>query len=388
MSVIYNKKLLFGASCAGILMFGIAVLILGSAASDLKVKLDLDEVSAGVLFSVLPFGMLTGSLFFGPVADKYGYRILLSASCLLLFAGFEGLAYAGNEDILKVFIFMIGTGGGAINGATSALVADISDTDKGADLSLLGAFFGFGALGIPLIMGVLRNTFKFETIIAAVGFLALLSGLFFLIISYPPPKQAHGFPLKGFSSLVRDKVLIMIAFFLFLQSSFEGIINNWTTTWLTDHLSVQPGTALFALSSFVAGMTVMRLLLGKLLRSVSVRSIMTLSFILLFISLLLLRFAGSLHAALPGLVLLGAGLAAGFPVMLGITGERFKELSGTAFSFVMTVALTGNMLVNYMMGLLAGKYGISTLTIVAFIEMLLQIVLFIVIIGRLKKNLK
>jgi len=388
MNVIYNKKLLFRASCAGILMFGIAVLILGSAASDLKVKLNLDEVSAGVLFSVLPFGMLTGSLIFGPVADKYGYRILLSASCLLLFAGFEGLAYSGSADILKVFIFMIGTGGGAINGATSALVSDISDTDKGADLSLLGAFFGFGALGIPLIMGILRNTFKFETIIAAVGFLALLSGLFFLIISYPPPKQAHGFPLKGFSSLIRDKVLIMIAFFLFLQSSFEGIINNWTTTWLTDHLSVQAGTALFALSSFVAGMTVMRLLLGKLLRTVSVRSIMTLSFIFLFISLLLLRIAGSLSTALPGLVLLGAGLAAGFPVMLGINGERFKELSGTAFSFVMTVALTGNMLINYMMGLLAGKYGISSLTIVAFIEMSLQIVLFILIMRSLKKNLK
>jgi len=388
MSTTYNKKLLFQASCAGILMFGIAVLILGSAASDLKVKLNLDEVSAGVLFSVLPFGMLTGSLFFGPVADKYGYRILLSASCLLLFAGFEGLAYSGSAGILKVFIFMIGTGGGAINGATSALVADISDTDKGADLSLLGAFFGFGALGIPLIMGILRNTFKFETIIAAVGFLALLSGLFFLIISYPPPKQAHGFPLRGFSSLIRDKVLIMIAFFLFLQSSFEGIINNWTTTWLTDHLSVQPGTALFALSSFVAGMTVMRLLLGKLLRTVSFRSIMILSFIFLFISLLLLRIAGSLYTAIPGLVLLGAGLAAGFPVMLGITGERFKELSGTAFSFVMTVALTGNMLINYMMGLIAAKYGISSLTIVAFVEMSLQIVLFIIIIGSLKKNLK
>lgn len=388
MSATYNKKLLFRASCAGILMFGIAVLILGSAASDLKVKLNLDEVSAGVLFSVLPFGMLTGSLFFGPVADKYGYRILLSASCLLLFAGFEGLAYSGSTGILKVFIFMIGTGGGAINGATSALVADISDTDKGADLSLLGAFFGFGALGIPLILGVLRNTLRFETIIASVGFLALLSGLFFLIISYPPAKQAHGFPLRGFSSLIRDKVLIMIAFFLFLQSSFEGIINNWTTTWLTDHLSVQPGTALFALSSFVAGMTVMRLLLGKLLRTVSVKNIMILTFILLFVSLVLLRIAGSLYTAIPGLVLLGAGLAAGFPVMLGITGERFKELSGTAFSFVMTVALTGNMLINYMMGLIAAKYGISSLTIVAFAEMSLQIVLFIFIIGSLKKNLK
>lgn len=384
----FNNKLLFRASCTGMLMFGIVVLILGSVASDLRVKLSLDEVSAGSLFSVLPFGMLAGSLFFGPVVDKYGYRILLSASCLLLFAGFEGIAFSGNADMLKLFIFLTGAGGGAVNGATNALVADISETDKGADLSLLGSFFGFGALGIPLVLGVLRNTFTFETTVAAVGSLALLTGLLFLLIGYPPPKQAHGFPLRGLSALVRDKVLIMIAFFLFLQSSFEGIINNWTTTWLTDHLSVNPGSALFALSSFVAGMTVMRLLLGRLLRTVSVRNTMILSFAMLFISLVLLRSTESLSSAIPGLVILGAGLAAGFPVMLGITGERFKELSGTAFSFVMSVALTGNMIVNFLMGLIAGKFGISSLTTVAFIEMSLQIALFVAIIGSLKKNLK
>jgi len=135
-------------------------------------------------------------------------------------------------------------------------------------------------------------------------------------------------------------------------------------------------------------MTVMRLLLGKLLRTISFRSIMIFSFIFLFISLFLFSFAGYLYTATPGLVLLGAGLAAGFPVMLGITGDRFKELSGTAFSCVMTVALTGNMLVNYMMGLMAGKYGISNLIIVAFAEMSLQIILFVVIIRSLKLNLK
>ncbi|HBE43525.1 MAG TPA: MFS transporter [Bacteroidales bacterium] len=382
----YNKKLIFRVCCAGILMFGIAVLILGSVATDLRSKLDLDEIQAGTLFSILPVGMLTGSLLFGPVADKYGYRILLSVSCIFLFAGFEGIAYVRDADILKLFIFLIGLGGGAVNGATSALVADISDTDKGASLSLLGAFFGLGALGIPLILGILRNVYSFEAIVAGVGTLALVTGICFLVISYPPPKQKHGFPVKIIPVLVSDKVLLMIAFFLFFQSSFEGIINNWTTTWLKDHLSVQPGKALFALSAFVAGMTVMRLLLGSLLRPVSFKTIMKISFILIFISLVLLRLAGSLSAAVPGLVLLGAGLAAGFPMMLGIAGERFKELSGTAFSFVMSVALTGNILINYLMGVIADRFGIASLITVAFIELMMQILIFILIIGSLKKN--
>lgn len=367
-------------------MFGIAVLILGSIAPDLKVKLDLDEVSAGTLFSILPFGMLAGSLLFGPVVDKYGYRILLSVSCFLLFAGFEGMAFSRNTGLIKLFIFLTGLGGGAINGSTSALISDISDKDKAANLSLLGAFFAFGALGIPLVLGILRNTFSFETIISGVGVLALLAGISFLIISYPSPKQEHGLPLRGISTMVNDKVLLLIAFFLFFQSSFEGIINNWTTTWLTDHLSVHTGEALFALSSFVAGMTAMRLLIGSVLRSLSVRRIMILSFVLLFVGLLFLSIAESLSMAVPGLILLGAGLAAGFPVMLGIAGERFKELSGTAFSFVMSVALAGNMIINYLMGQIAARYGISNLTTVAFTELILQILIFVLIIRSLNKK--
>lgn len=110
------------------------------------------------------------------------------------------------------------------------------------------------------------------------------------------------------------------------------------------------------------------------------------SFILLFVSLLLLRIAESLSMAVPGLILLGAGLAAGFPVMLGIAGERFKELSGTAFSFVMSVALAGNMIINYLMGQIAARYGISNLITVAFTELIMQVLIFVFIVRSLNNK--
>ena len=56
-------------------------------------------------------------------------------------------------------MFFIGFGGGIINGGTNALVADISAENKGANLSLLGVFFGIGALGMPLLLGVLSKHF-------------------------------------------------------------------------------------------------------------------------------------------------------------------------------------------------------------------------------------
>ena len=254
----YSKKVVFWSSCLAILLFGISMVTLGSILPDLKEKLKLDDIAAGTMFSILPLGILAGSLLFGPVADKYGFRILMALSCILLAAGFEGIAFALSARLLKAFIFLIGLAGGSINGATSALVSDISDNDKTANISLLGVFFGIGALGMPLVLGILGEDFRFEKIVAGVGILSFLSGVLFIIIKLPAPKMAEKIPIGKIKDFIGDKLLLLIAFFLFFQSSFEGLMNNWTTTYLTDHLSVSQDKALYGLSLLVAGMVIMR----------------------------------------------------------------------------------------------------------------------------------
>jgi MFS transporter, FHS family, glucose/mannose:H+ symporter len=382
----YRKNLVFWAACTGMLLFGICLITLGSVAADMREKFQLNAISAGTLFSILPLGILTGSLLFGPIVDKYGYKILLSASCFFMFAGFEGIAYAPATGLLKIFIYLIGFGGGAINGATNALVADISDKDKSANLSLLGVFFGIGALGMPLISGILKNRFSFEIILSVIGLLTFAVGIYFILIKFPPPKQAQGFPIKRSILLVRDNVLIMIAFFLFFQSGFEAIINNWTTTYLIKEQSVQESHALYALSAFVAGMIIMRLLVGSIFRSVSVKKVLFFSFGFIWMGLILLK-AGSLFwTDIMGLVFLGAGLASGFPVMLGFVGNRYVELSGTAFSLVLFIALVGNFLINFGMGMIAQNFGVHHLITVAFAESVIMMLFCLIILKKTEIN--
>ena len=378
--IIYNKKVVFWTCCLGLLIFGIALTTLGSIVPDLKVKFRLDDIAAGTLFSILPLGILAGSLLFGPVADKYGFRILMAVSCILMAAGFEGIAFASSAGLLKVCIFIIGFGGGAINGAGSALVSDISDYDKTANISLLGVFFGIGALGMPLLLGILGENFMFWKIVVAVGILSFLTGILFLIIKLPPPKITQKIPAGKIADFFRDKVLLLIAFFLFFQSSFEGLMNNWTTTYLIDHLSVSQGKALYGLSLFVAGMVIMRLLAGTILRLIPVKRILIASFFFLLTGMICIASGISTVVALTGFMLVGAGLAGGFPIMLGFVGARYQNISGTAFSFVLTIALLGNMLINYGMGIISEKYGISNLMIVTFAEISIMAILGSVII--------
>src|SRR5580698_4219361 len=97
----YKRKLVFSAACAGMLLFGITLITIGAVVTGLKEKFHLDDISSGTLFSILPLGILTGSLLFGPFSDKYGYKILLVVSCLFMSAGFEGIAFAASLPLLQ-----------------------------------------------------------------------------------------------------------------------------------------------------------------------------------------------------------------------------------------------------------------------------------------------
>ena len=108
---------------------------------------------------------------------------------------------------------------------------------------------------------------------------------------------------------------------------------------------------------------------------------------LVFTGILLLYLGGSYFLSISALVLLGAGLAAGFPIMLGLAGGRYAAQSGTAFSFIFTIALSGNMLLNYLMGLIAKYYGIRHFVSLLLAE-LAFLLFFCVLIFRSKQDEK
>jgi MFS transporter, FHS family, glucose/mannose:H+ symporter len=354
----YQSGRTFVAACLGMLLFGIAFLSLGTVSTFIQTKFGLSQAQAASLASSLPFGMLAGTLIFGPVADRFGYKYLLVFSSLCIAAALNLMAFAPGLKILQLSFFIIGMGGGVINGATNALAADITSESKGARLSLLGVFFGIGALGMPALMGILTQRWNYETIISGIGFAVILPTVYFLLIRYPEPKQKQGFPIKQGLLLLRDPILILIGMVLFFESGLEGMVSNWTTTYL-ENGNIPADKALFSLSAQVAALVVARFALAGLLKKFSPRRLFAIGIGLIMAGSLLLFFRINLPMVLFGMVLLGFGFAAGFPVMLGMTGERYPTLSGTAFSIVIIMALIGNTLLNYLTGIMSNTWGIK-----------------------------
>ena len=383
-----KKKLAFIAAYVGIFIFGICAVSVGLILPDVITKYSINEIEAGVVASLLPFGILAGSFIFGPVVDRYGYKYLLIFCVLSVILSLEGIAYSENLFLLKSSIFIIGFGGGILNGSTSALVSDISDGNRGANLSVLGVYFGIGAFGMPLLIGSLSNIFTSGEIIASIGFFLIIPLVYYFFISFPKPKMARQFPFKEFLQMTKDPVIILIGAFLFFESGVEGITNSWTTTYLRDVVVAEKGPSLFALSVLVLSLTLTRIVLGYALRRISSALIQLISICVAAAGALVLMFSITYGSTLLGLILLGAGFASGFPIFLGYVGELYKEMSGTAFSFVMVIALIGNMIINYMMGVIAQVAGMKHFSslLLSCLAIMLIVLYFVVKKLRLKIN--
>ena len=325
-------------------------------------KYNLDTIEAGTLASILPAGILLGSLVFGPIVDRYSYRYLLIVSSVLIVIGLECIAMAPGLLVLQVSFLLIGLGGGALNGGTNSLVADISEDQpdsRSANLSLLGVFFGIGALTVPSVMALLSNLWSFEQILIYIGLIIIVPIVYFLLVTFPESKQKQAIPLRTSLSMIRDIDLLVLGLFLFFQSALEGIINNWTTTFLQDNGGTSPTDALVALSTFVLSLTITRVVLAIALRKISTYIALLISLIILGVGALLIFFSSAKLVLILSFVLFGIGTAAGFPVILGYVSELYTDFRGTAFSFVFFIALLGNSIMNYLMGLIAHNYGIG-----------------------------
>lgn len=385
----YNKRTVFIAAFVGIFLFGVSIITLGSTLPHLSVRYNLDEIQKGILASVFPFGILTGSLIFGPVVDRYSYRYLLSASVLLEALGFILIAYAGIFFQLNIAFYLIGLGGGMINGATSSMVSDLSEDsgeNKGANLSLLGVFFGLGSLGMPVMLGGLESWFNINQIIAGLGFFMIIPTLFMLTITYPAPKQTQGLSVSDLGILLKDALLLLSGLILFFQSGWESMLNNWTTTYLIGEKGLLEKTSLYYLTIFVIAFTSGRLLLGILLRKLSSYLMIYIASLAAFAGGILLFFTQSQILIIISLIFIGFGLAAGFPIILGLIGNRYTKLSGTAFGIAFAIALLGNMIINYLIGVFTNRWGMQAYPLIMIVTGAITTILIFLILRKYTKN--
>ena len=372
-----SHRAVFAAACLGMLLFGVTLTALGSVMPLLIARYGLEKGPAGSLLALISLGILVGALVFGPVVDRYGYRPVLMAGAIGVGLGLAAIAGSPSARLLAPAILVFGFAGGLLNGATNALVADISPQGRGSGLALLGVFFGVGAFGVPLLLGVLLQWLTYTTIIGGLAALVVLPLLDFALVKLPPPKQAQGFPLRRVGELLGDVRLGLVGIMLFLQSGMEITLGGWSAQYVREVLGLSEERSILVLSLFWVGMMAARLVLTGILRTRPPGVVYPVFLLVAWAGAALLLAVRSPAAAGLGLFLLGAGLSAGFPILLGFLGGLYQDLTGTAFSAAFVMALIGGSTLSYLTGVLGDQFGLRASLIVVPVCLLAQGLVFV-----------
>ncbi len=375
-----SPGLLLTSASAGMFVFGIVMATLGAILPSLFDKIGFGEGAAGNLFLTMNFAMLVTTLFFGPLVDRFGFKVLLAVSAVLVAGSFALLAYAPTYGAVLGAAVVLGLGGGSLNGGTNALASDIySDERRGSALNVLGIFFGFGALTIPFLTGFLLAHLGLRKILFAAVALSLVPFLLYIAIRFPRAKQAQGFPIKEAARVVRSPLVWLCGFLLFFESGNEFLVGGWISTHLQRTFGVVPATAAFVLAGYWAAVMAGRLLSARLVRRVPKATLIGSSAALALAAAVILALSPSGALAAAGAVLIGLGFAAIYPTTLAIVGESFAALSGTAFSLVIAVGLVGGMLAPWLAGQIAQASSLRHGLLLAVFDCAMIIVLAFVI---------
>jgi fucose permease len=378
----YNKTKVFIAACIGMSFFGISMIVLGAILPILSDKFGLNTAQTTSLVAFLPIGMLIGSVIFGPIVDQRGYKGLLIISSFLILTGLEGVVFLESVHLVKLSIFLIGFGGGILNGETNALVSIIyEDSKRNSMLSFLGAFYGLGALGIPVLLSTLLKNYTLQQIFTGIGFVMFILIIYCAVTKYPEATQKQGFPISAGFRLLKSRDLLLLSLILFFQSGIEGVVNNWTVFYLTDFGFLEHSKALITITAMTASLTAARLILVSLLKKFSQKGILITS-ILIAIAGVSLMIQPEYITSLIGMMLVGFGIASTFPIILGIIGAKYPTMSGTAFSIALVFALLGNNIMNSVTGIWLDKSGAYVYPLILAICFLTILLIF----GLVKKS--
>jgi fucose permease len=355
-----RKNWLSAAAYCGMLTFGIVMALLGSVLPLVSQRAQFDMAQAGELFLVMNFCMLLSMLGLGPLTDRFGKRPALAIGALLVGLALLFVGRADSYQALLRSVVLLGVGGGALNGGTNVLIADLhaQPDRKAAALNLLGIFFGFGAMLLPFFVGSLVAYLGLDKILYLAVFISLAPGILFVALAFPRPKQKQGLRLSEAARVIGNPLVLLLGFVLFFQSGNEFIVGGYTSLYLTTQINIPFNQASYLLAVYWGSIMLGRFVSSKLLTGVSSYTVVLISAIGSVIGIMFLLLAPGVIGATVSVIIIGLSFASIFPTTLGVAGSKFEAYSGTAFGILFAIALSGGMSLPWAVGQLAQAYGL------------------------------
>ena len=356
-----QRARLFAAACAGMFIFGLVLALLGTlfGLPLMRQRLGVDLAQQGDLFLLLFAGVCLATVAVGPLIDRFGNKLVLLISMALVTVALVELAAAKSMRTASIACLIMGLGGGGLNTSCNVLTSELYEDNRGPMLNLLGIFYGFGALFIPLLAASITRLLPMPHLLLVTAVLPAIIALAYVILPFPAAREGHGMSWREILEVVRYPGLLLFALALFVESGNEAVLAGWTSTYMGE-AGATAGLATWILAWYWAGLMLGRLTATRLLRYFRDVQLVLLSALASMAGCAILLGAQSVPVLAVVVFFTGFAFSAIYPTTLAMIGDRYKRYAGTVFGVLFAIGLAGGALFPWAVGQISQARSVRT----------------------------
>lgn len=321
------------------------------------------KATVALLFLFGTAGYLIAAFSSGPLVEKLGTRrfLVLGAGVFLLGAALLATMLSFPMTLASILVLAIGIG--VIDAGLNSYIAGLPNNTS--LLNYLHAFYGVGALVGPVVAsGFLALSLGWSSIyLLWVCFSALLLVSIWLAFRHSEVaghKEASN-PGNVLATALRLRLVWLAALFLAFYVGGEVSLGNWGYSLLTEERHQAPLTSAWAISGFWLGLTVGRLVLGKLAARLGDKALIEICLLGVVAGLVIMWLSWEIGAAI-GLFVAGFSSGPIYPTIIAAMSRMIApRLLPSAIGFVASAGSIGAALFPWLAGNLAQGVGLWSL---------------------------
>lgn len=342
----------------------------------------LDYAFCGIVVSMHSVGNLISSFFAGIMPRYLGRKrsMLLFNTCVSL--SYVLILWGSSKYIIALAFLLTGIARGA---SSNYLNSEVNNTMPGSAwaLNILHASYAIGALLFPVILMVLVNNNPDRWVIACI--FMLIMGIISLLLYYFMPistKDNNGSnKTKTDYSFLKEKSFYLILFGLFFYLCSEQAVIGWLVTYFKDTGFLKDPLASLTTTIQWTCILIGRLSTAFLSKKFDKRKlllVMGIGTIAFFVALLFARSTISIIIAIAGF---GLSMAGVYPTITSFGGNIYGKYP-MSYSYILTGAGLGSILMPAIIGFIADSFGIYTGMCSIVVVVIIQMIVILMIINN------
>lgn len=384
-----EKKKQFYFTYGAFLINGMLALSIGSLLPFIRDAKMLSYAFGGFIVSLHSVGNLISSFAGGTLPVFLGRKRTILLFNLFTAVSYFMIAVSDSKYLIAAAFFLTGISRGATSNFCNAVINNLAP-GKAWTINALHATFAVGAFLFPILIIVLTNGNPDNWVYACV-FMVVMGIISWLLYFFTPlendkmeKKQGNQ---GGFAFFKEPLFWICTGTLFFYLCAEQGVI-GWMITYFKD-----TGLLNATLSQITASVLWIMILAGRLtaawlstrVRKEKLLVVMGLGLTLFFFILLFSRTTGIILIAIMGF---GYSMAGIYPTTVSVGGRIIKQYD-MAWSFMLTMASLGSILMPSIIGKIAEQagifYGMSSIVVVVFID--LAFIIWLYVSQRNKENI-